>query len=135
MYRKILAAVDGSHHSLKACEHTLELAERFPGVKVYLLHVVGIREGLEGEVSTDVLDEMMAIMKPILELGREKGIACETLFLHGEPGPIIIEHADQNSFDLIVMGNRGLGSLKELVLGSVSQKVIKNVRCPVMIVK
>ncbi|WP_010269659.1 universal stress protein [Paenibacillus senegalensis] len=135
MYRKILVAIDGSHHSLKACEHTLELAERFPGATVYLLHVIGIREGLEGEVSTELLDEMMAIMKPFLKLGREKGITCETLFLHGEAGPIIIEHAEQNSFDLIVMGSRGLGSLKELVLGSVSQKVIKHVRCPVMIVK
>lgn len=66
---------------------------------------------------------------------QSNNITYKLLFLHGEPGPTIVEYANQKSFDLLVIGSRGLNSLQELVLGSVSHKVIKSVKCPVLVVK
>ena len=55
--------------------------------------------------------------------------------LHGDPGPAIVDYANKENFDLVVIGSRGLNSLQEMVLGSVSHKVVKRVNCPVLIVK
>lgn len=135
MYNKILVAVDGSPHSVKAAHHSIELAGRFPESELTLLHVMGISEAADGELNNEILDEQMIIMKPILDSAKKKGVACELIFLHGEPGPVIVEHANGNDYNLILLGSRGLGSLKELVLGSVSHRVAKQALCPVMIIK
>ena len=55
--------------------------------------------------------------------------------LHGEPGPTIVEYANKQSCDMVVIGSRGLNKLQEMVLGSVSHKVAKRVNCPVLISK
>lgn len=54
---------------------------------------------------------------------------------HGEPGPAIVEFTNNNSYDLLVIGSRGLNAFQEMVLGSVSHKVVKRANCPVMVVK
>jgi len=53
----------------------------------------------------------------------------------GDPAAEIIEIADKEKADLIIIGSRGLGAIKGVVLGSVSQKVTHHAACPVMIVK
>lgn len=57
------------------------------------------------------------------------------IILHGTPGPEIIKYANEQQVDLVVIGSRGLNSLQEMVLGSVSHKVMKRVNCPALIVK
>lgn len=52
--------------------------------------------------------------------------------LYGEPGPSIVYYANKEQFDLVIIGSRGLNSLQEMVLGSVSHKVVKRVKCPVL---
>ncbi|MBT2670624.1 universal stress protein [Streptomyces sp. ISL-14] len=55
--------------------------------------------------------------------------------LYGEPGPSILDYANKEQFDLVIIGSRGLNSLQEMVLGSVGHKVVKRVKCPVLVVK
>ena len=55
--------------------------------------------------------------------------------LHGEPGPTIIEYANKEKVEMVIIGSRGLNALQEMVLGSVSHKVVKRVHCPLMIIK
>ena len=57
----------------------------------------------------------------------------EVKVLRGEPGPAIVDYANEEEFDLAILGSRGLNRLQEMVLGSVSQKVVKRVNCPVLI--
>jgi SulP family sulfate permease len=52
-----------------------------------------------------------------------------------EPGPTIVKYVNENNFDVVVMGSRGLNAIQEFVLGSVSHKVAKRANCPVLIVK
>lgn len=72
---------------------------------------------------------------PIEKQFQQQCIQYSVTILRGDPGPIIIEYANSNSFDLVIIGSRGLNTLQEMVLGSVSHKVVKRVNCPVLIVK
>ena len=55
--------------------------------------------------------------------------------LHGRPADEIIRYAEESGADLLVMGSRGLGALREFALGSVSHKVLTHAKCPVLVVK
>lgn len=66
---------------------------------------------------------------------KSKNIEYKLEILHGYPGPTIIEYANKEKVDMVVIGSRGLNSLQEMVLGSVSHKVMKRVNCPALIVK
>jgi nucleotide-binding universal stress UspA family protein len=57
------------------------------------------------------------------------------IVLCGEPGPEIVKYANEQKVDIVVIGSRGLNALQEMVLGSVSHKVMKRVNCPALIVK
>ena len=72
---------------------------------------------------------------PIKELFTSKGIATDIKLLHGEAGPVIVEHANQENYDIVIIGSRGLNTLQEMVLGSVSHKVAKRVHSPVLLIK
>jgi len=65
----------------------------------------------------------------------EANINHKVTILHGTPGPEIVKYANGSKVDLVVIGSRGLKRLQEMVLGSVSHKVIKQVSCPALIVK
>ena len=56
-------------------------------------------------------------------------------YTNGSPAQKIVEFADKNGIDLIVMGNRGLGAFSRTLLGSVSNKVINTAKCDVYVVK
>jgi nucleotide-binding universal stress UspA family protein len=63
-------------------------------------------------------------------------ISYEIKIIRGEePDPTIVKHVNENNFDVVVIGSRGLSALQEFVLGSVSHKVAKRANCPVLIVK
>jgi nucleotide-binding universal stress UspA family protein len=66
---------------------------------------------------------------------KEKGVKVVTRLGKGNPAEIIIETAAEGNFNLIVMGSRGLGGMKELLLGSVSHKVVQLAKTSVLIVK
>ncbi len=60
-------------------------------------------------------------------------VTCETA--EGNPAEVIVKKSKEGKFDLIVMGARGLSGLKKILVGSVSEGVVKNAACPVLIVK
>ncbi|OLS37052.1 universal stress protein [Alkalihalophilus pseudofirmus] len=138
MYKKVLAAVDGSDHSLRAIEQAVKITSKREGV-IDLIYVIS------GETSkSDVLKnkskmEIEHNRKAMLTRYEEKlashNIQYETHIRNGEPGPTIVEFANENEYDVVVLGSRGLNKLQSMVLGSVSHKVAKRVSAPVLIVK
>lgn len=74
-------------------------------------------------------------LSKIEQLLRESNISYKVIILHGTPGAEIVKYANEHQVDLVVIGSRGLNSLQEMVLGSVSHKVMKRVNCPALIVK
>ncbi|WP_020590856.1 universal stress protein [Kiloniella laminariae] len=136
MFEKILCAVDGSAHSMRAVEKAAALAVKFEGEIIFLTvaKAVKMNEGLRrfmevehisGQDAQYVLDsfsqEVLAEAKGIAKKAGVKKIKTEVKI--GQPARSIVEYADGNKVDVIVMGSRGHGDLEALLLGSVSHKV------------
>ncbi|MDC3417446.1 universal stress protein [Aquibacillus salsiterrae] len=138
MYKKILLATDGSKHSIRSAEHAIYLADSFDSV-IELVYVVGGEKSKEDVLHSvdkyEVKREREEKLRPIQEQLENAGLQYNSHLLHGEPGPTIVKFANENAFDLVVVGSRGLNNLQTMILGSVSHKVAKRVSCPVLIVK
>ncbi|WP_156289743.1 universal stress protein [Oceanobacillus salinisoli] len=139
MYQKILLATDGSEHANRAAKHALELAKMNADSKVEVVYVVD-HDKVKSDVlanwnSADMGDKRKVQIKNIEKMAKDANVNYEIVFLHGDPGPQIVKHANDKEFDVVVIGSRGLNVLQEFVLGSVSHKVAKRANCPVMIVK
>ena len=139
LYKKILVAVDGSSHSKRAATHAVFLASSTEGAHVTLLYVLDY-DKTRTEVIHSMSSEELHIdrknkISPIKELFTSQGISTEIKLLHGEAGPVIVDHANKENYDIVVIGSRGLNTLQEMVLGSVSHKVAKRVHSPVLLIK
>ena len=66
---------------------------------------------------------------------KKKGLTLNTQLVFGDPAFQIVKKAKEGNYQLIIMGSRGLGGIKGLMLGSVSQKVSQLSHCPVLIIK
>lgn len=139
MYEKILLAVDGSHHSIRATEEAIKVSSLSSNSIITVVMVADY-----SNAKSDVLHSGSSVeldmnrrkkILPIEELLRKHSIKYRVEILHGVPGPAIVEFANKNNYELLVIGSRGLNGLQEMVLGSVSHKVVKRADCPVLIVK
>ena len=139
MYQKILLAADGSNHSIRATNEVVKIASLNGNAIVTIVSVADY-----SQAKSDVLHSGSSIeldmkrrkkLLPIEEVLKKENINYRMEILHGVPGPAIVEYANKNKYELIVLGSRGLNTLQEMVLGSVSHKVVKRANCPVLIVK
>jgi len=147
MLEKILVALDGSQHSLRAAEYASWLAAKF-GSELHLLTVTrppkvspAIKRFLEAENLLGepkyVLDEMTReIFSQAKKVAEESGVAkVKTAVREGKPARTIVEYAKNNDIDLIVLGGRGLAEADPVLLGSVSEKVSLLCDRPCLLVK
>ncbi|ENH96783.1 UspA family protein [Gracilibacillus halophilus YIM-C55.5] len=139
MYQKILLATDGSEHSQRAAENAVHITKTNEDAELEIVYVIDAKKAktdvLNHWNSSDVNDIRKQQMKIARKLAEEANVTYHVNILHGEPGPTIVDYANQHDFDMVIIGSRGLNSLQEFVLGSVSHKVAKRVDCPVLIVK
>ena len=140
MYKKILVAVDGSDHALNAVGSAVKIA-RGSGATLYLLAVDGCRP-LKGPLAELAKDEDLSrdeIFERVLESAAITAkipdtIHVEQLVRIGDPADIILAEAGKIEADIIVVGRRGLGAYAELLLGSISRKVLHLAKVPVLVV-
>ena len=71
----------------------------------------------------------------LVSRGRTRGIRVAFLIWEGDPGEAIVEAAESEQVDLVVVGSHGRGSMGRLFLGSVSEHVVRNAGCPVLVVR
>lgn len=155
MFQKILVPLDGSEHSLRALNVAIQIAKKFDG-KITLIHVysAAVRPVMVPE-TTAVPPPMIPVMTPmevsrvaeatrkagggILADGAQRveaeGVQVETILREGNTVQEIVRTAVEGKFDIIVMGARGISKIKELILGSVSDGVLRSAPCPVLVVK
>ena len=131
-------AIDGSQSSKRAFEQSIFLAAKCDS-KLEVVHVVPCEFGGDSVNTFELVEELKNKGKKILEqckkVAAKKNILIKTFSDLGDPAKIIIELAKSNDYDLIVMGSRGRSAFKELLLGSVTQKVAHHAKCPVMVVR
>ena len=137
MYNHILLAVDGSENSVRAAKEAVKIASENSLIEmVYVADFEKAKtEVLHAASSESLLLERKRKVAPVEQVLREAGKKTKLTILHGAPGPEIVRYANEKKVDLVVIGSRGLNSLQEMVLGSVSHKVMKRVHCPALIVK
>ena len=142
MFENILVAVDGSKHSDAAFDVAMDISQKY-GSQVFVLHVFQGGTGPGTLVSPGFEDDMRAIGQQILDSYEAKVKErrdslqknVRMLLEMGDAAQKIMETASKIKCDLVLIGSRGRGGFKELLLGSVSHKVTNHASCPVLVVK
>ncbi|WP_338048348.1 universal stress protein [Paraliobacillus sediminis] len=138
LFSKLLLATDGSEHSVRSANYAVELAQQFHA-KVDVVYVIDDKKSksdvLHHVDKYDLKIERQEKIKPVLALLDKANITYEVHFTHGEPAPCIIDFAEKNESDCVIVGSRGRNKVQTMILGSVSHKVAKHAACPVLIIK
>ena len=138
MLSKILVAIDGSLSSKKAFEKALFISQKC-GSKLDVIHVVPCEFGGDSALTFELMAALKSKAEQILNeckiQASKAGVVVGLMVHQGDPAQSIISLANKNGYDLIVMGTRGRTPFRELLLGSVSLKVIHHAVCPVMVVR
>ena len=133
--RKILVAVDGSETSSKAAENASELAEKY-GADLIALYIVPLNIK-----SSEIFDLAKQYGQKIVDevkheaSAKKVNVQTEVLWDVGSVTKAIVEFAENNNVNLIVLGTRGISGIKRMLLGSTASGVVTYSHCPVMVVK
>jgi len=138
--RKILVGVDGSRVSYKAAEVALDLATSLNAqvTAIYVIPSLPADYGRFFDVSVlEVNEEELErkIMHEVRVMAISKGAKLETKILRGRPSEVIASLAEGEGYDLIVLGNTGLGGAYKRMMGSVASEVVNSTKKPVLLVK
>jgi nucleotide-binding universal stress UspA family protein len=144
----MLVAIDGSEHAAHALNYALDLAENYSSTVVIInvYHRVYIPYSADFDVPTLELSEKLTeaekkqhqtLLSETLKNAKKKKptLNITTKLVKGRPADKIIETAKEGDFNLVVIGSRGLDGIKQLLLGSVSDRVADQAPCPVLIVR
>jgi nucleotide-binding universal stress UspA family protein len=152
LLKKILVALDGSTNADHALNFALDLADKYDASLEILtvFHSVHLPTAIDpitpmDAASTEIMLDCMKAQKAqheellsqtVTQVHRDHPhLQVTTTLKEGRPAEEIIEAAKEGKHDIIVMGSRGLGGIKQLLLGSVSDRVADEAPCPVLIVK
>lgn len=141
MYDTILIPYDGSDEATKGADHGIELAAAL-GAAVHSLYVIDLPDAPRGPFIRDDEEEMReyyrefgeARNEEIREKAAERGIDCTTAIKSGPAEDRIVEYAEDEEIDAIVMGTGYRGKLAGL-LGSTAEKVLRSTDIPVTTVR
>ncbi|GAB2535150.1 universal stress protein [Gracilibacillus alcaliphilus] len=139
MYKHILLAADGSENAVRAAKEAVKIAGLSNETLIDIVYVADFEKAksdvLHASSNSALLLERRKKVQNAEQVINAAGIMYKVTILHGIPGPEIIKYANENQVDLVIIGSRGLNKLQEMVIGSVSHKVMKRVHCPALIVK
>lgn len=136
---KIAVAIDGSENALRAAKHAITLCKSLPDAHLEIIYVSDYNkakdERLLSQSPESVTLKRNQKVLPIVELAKDVSVKTKITMLKGNPSQEIVKYVNSEEIDQLVIGSRGLNTFQEMVLGSVSHKVMKHVNCPITIVK
>ena len=140
--RKVLIATDGSENAEKAADFGVQIAE-LSGAKVYAVYVIDTTPyysiPLDEVWSKEVYEQLETmgseITSDVENTAKAAGLEAESLVLKGDPAERIVNFAEEQNVDMIVVGSHGIGGFERLVIGSVSEKVVRHAKVPVLVVR
>jgi nucleotide-binding universal stress UspA family protein len=140
MYDDILIPTDGSDEVETAIEHGFELAETYDAT-IHALYVVDDSRGgagLMGSDTTSAVSELRTIGEEAVEAiaarGGDIGTTVKTEVRQDLPHEGILDYADEHDISLLVMSSRGRSGVSRFVFGSVTERVVRLSRRPVLVV-
>lgn len=142
IFKRILIATDGSKNAGRAASYGMDLAKA-AGAEVQALYVISTQhavttrtvKGWSEGFEECLINKGRSAIDNVEKLGKEAGVKVKPVFLKGIPADKILEYAEENNIDLIVMGTQGLTGIKKFLIGSVAEKVVRHSRIPVMVIR
>lgn len=140
--KKVLVPVDFSEPSRKALHYAKAFAEQF-GARLTLLHVVeplayppdfAVVPLLPPDAEGPRLKELTRHLSALAE-GLATEVETEALVISGRPWQGVVDHAKASDTDLIILSTHGYTGLKHVLLGSVTEKIVRHAPCPVLVVR
>jgi len=156
MFKRILVAVDGSENSVRASQAALELAERLKADLIVLHAIIPpalyyhteispegpVIEAPTHEKEIDLYLEYVrrvgrGIVDPTMSEAKKRGVTVKADIPEATTSVVetIVNHAVKENADLIIVGTRGLGGFKRLLLGSVSNGAVSHAHCPALVIR
>ncbi len=136
--RKILVPLDGSKSSFKGLGKAIYLARQC-NATITGMYVISMYPRSWGDLANPIKTRMFKDAKDVMDkaelISAQQGIVFHRKVVYGDPKSSISDAVRGNRFDLVVLGARGLGPIKEMVLGSVSNAVLHRSKIPVLVVK
>jgi nucleotide-binding universal stress UspA family protein len=139
--RKILIATDGSEASEKAANFGMETFkfERAKVYGVYVINTTSYGSASVGDLGSKKVEQLEEIghkaVSYVEELAKAAGLETESVVLKGNPAEEIVNFAEEKQVDMIIVGSLGKSGIKRFVLGSVSEKVVRHAKVPVLVVR
>ncbi len=139
---KILLPVDGSENSSKTVADFIQLLDWYKEKPEF--HLLNVQYPLDGNVSSFInqadikqyhQEEGLKNLQNTRDLLDQAGISYQYHIIVGDPAEMIVRFATEKQYDQIIMGPRGKGGIKGLLLGSVTNKVMQLSDIPVLLVK
>ena len=142
---QILLAIDGSDESKLAAQAATELS-RETGSEVHLVYVLPTPAQLIGHhLYSDEMRESLIggaerdaetfLKEQAEKISSDGGKVADTHLRSGDPDKEILRTAESLGVGLIVLGSRGLGAVARMLIGSVSDSVVRHAHCPVLVVR
>jgi nucleotide-binding universal stress UspA family protein len=146
MFLRLLVALDSSPHAQRALREAIELAQTNRAQLTVMTvvpdpstWVLGDGYGYAAPINLNELKEQterryQTMLQAAVD-GMHESLPVTSIVAHGAAGPAIVDQAEAGNHDLIVMGSRGRGELRSLLLGSVSHHVLQSSSVPVLVVR
>jgi len=149
-FEKVLVCVDGSETSMKAADYAIEIARKYVAEVIALNVIVSqigyaYSSGAFGLVGPGAINDLLEKSKQEAQkwfdqIGKTAAandvrLRTEVVASPTSVAPAIVDYAEKNKVDLIVVGTRGRSGFAKLLLGSVASGVVTYAGCPVMVVK
>lgn len=141
-YRKILIATDGSKNARNAADSGIEIA-RLSEAKVYVAYVIDTSSYASipmdmkwEETMYEQFDRLgHEALTHVENAAKNAGVEVESVLLKGHPAEELTEFAEKEGIGLIVLGSHGKSGIERFLLGSVSEKVVRNSNISVLLIR
>jgi nucleotide-binding universal stress UspA family protein len=143
IYRKIMVATDGSEHVRKAIATAIEIA-KLSGAKLYAVYVMAndefsMSDPKNAELEKTFVDyfrnEGKAATAFVETSGKAENVEVVSVILEGSPAHEIVNFAEGNDIDLVVMGTHGKNAIERFLLGSIAENVVRHSKKAVLVVR
>ena len=145
MFASIVVGTDGSESAQEAVRQAVELAARLGATLRIVSAYEPVPAGRLREEAQQVPPDLQWMINPredvdatlrgAAEAAREGGIEAETYARQGDPADAILDVAEEQGADLIVVGNKGMTGARRFLLGSVPNRVSHHAPCSVLIIR
>jgi len=143
VYKKIMIATDGSELVRKAVDSAIEIA-KLSEAQLYAMYVIALGSySITPYIDTEWEKTMKEHLRKegteatayVENAGKAANVEVKSIILEGSPAGEIIDFAEKNDIDLIVMGSHGKSAIQRFLIGSVAEKVVKHSKIAVLVVR